>query len=592
MLKSRLAKRLLRASLVVPLALLLILFLVIPLITVVSASLTGSSSIFSNYARLFTQGNGVRILLNTLKIATLAAVISVTAAYPVAYYMTTIKGRLLAFISASILVPLFTAFLIRTYAWMVILGREGLINKTLLSLNIIDRPLTLLNTTFAVVIGMVHVFIPMALFTMYSSMAKINPEFVRAAQVLGANPVQAFCRIYFPTSRPAILSAGVLIFIVSLGFYITPAMLGGPGDMMFAQLVVIQMTTLLDFDLAYASSVVLLLATLIVLAIAGMVLPLESIWSPGTEIHVHRPKRAERLSETVASRGKARLLRMVEAIGYYCFRRCSTRKGVLLKIYATLIIVFLLAPLAVIVALSFSSSSFITFPPPGFSLRWWTALASATDWHRSFLASIFVGVIAALLSTAIGSMGAFWLVRTNPRLRRGLFLLALSPLMVPVVIIAGALYIFEARIGILGTFPGLIVGHVLLGSPYVVIVMATALRVFDVNLEHAAAIHGAKPAQIVRLVTIPILKPALLTGFLFAFLSSFDELLVSVFLVGRHTSTLPIKFWGDIRYQVNPLLSAAATFIVVTVIATIALAGWIRSRHSSKSPLAEALHVD
>ena len=592
MVKSQLIKQLCRAGLVVPLALLLILFLVIPLAIVISASVTGSSSPYANYVRLFTQSNGLTILLNTLKIALFASVVSTTLAYPVAYYMTTIKGRLLALVSAGILVPLFTAFLIRTYAWMVVLGREGLINKSLMSLGIIDHPLTLLNTTLAVIIGMVHVFIPMAVFTMYSSMVKINPEYVRAAQVLGANPVQAFFRVYLPTSRPAVLSAGVLIFIVSIGFYVTPAMLGGPSDMMFAQLVVIQMTTLLDFDLAYASSVVLLSATLVVLVVAGLFFPLESIWSPGNDTVTYRYARRRERGETAASRVKATLLRVIEAIGYNCFQICATPSGVLLKIYAALVLVFLLAPLAVVVVLSFSSSSFITFPPPGFSLRWWAALASATDWQGSFVASLLVGVVAAFLAVVIGSMGAFWLVRTNPLFKRGLFLFALSPLMVPVVIVAAALYIFEARINILGTISGLIAGHVLIGTPYVVIVMTTALRVFDATLEHAAAIHGATSIQTIRLVTIPILKPALLTGFLFAFLTSFDELLISTFLIGRHTPTLPIKFWGDIRYQVNPLLSTAATFIVFSVIAAIALAGWIRGRRTSSSTLSEVLNVD
>src|SRR5690606_14045005 len=122
---------------------------------------------------------------------------------------------------------------------------------------------------------------PMAVFTLYASMSRIDRNLVPAAGILGANPVQAFVRVYLPLSVPAVVASSVLVFILAIGFYITPVLLGGAGDMMISQLIVIQMTTLLDFELGYASSVLLLLATLVVLALAGRVIPLEQIWTPG-----------------------------------------------------------------------------------------------------------------------------------------------------------------------------------------------------------------------------------------------------------------------------------------------------------------------
>lgn len=260
-----------------------------------------------------------------------------------------------------------------------------------------------------------------------------------------------------------------------------------------------------------------------------------------------------------------------------------TRNARWLWAYTIVILVFLTAPLIVVFLLSFSSSLFVVFPPPGFSLQWWAKLAHAWDWHESFLFSVKLGFFSAFFATIIGTMGAFWLVRTTLPIKRALFLFSLSPLMVPVIVIATALYIFEARIHLLGSFAGLVIGHVLLSVPYVVVVMAAALRGFDQSLEKAAAIHGARPLQVLRLVTLPLLKPALLTAGLLAFLTSFDELLITMFMIGRQTLTLPFKFWNDIRYELNPLLSAASTFIVLLVAAAILTAQWIKVRHDRRT---------
>ncbi|WP_245364231.1 ABC transporter permease subunit [Sinorhizobium americanum] len=565
-----------------PLVILLIGFLIIPLSYIVWGSFEGSKLNFSHYIRVFVSETNLNILLHTLETGLIVTVVSIATGYPVAYLLTKLRSRALSTISVFILIPLFTAFLIRTYAWMVILGREGIINNTLIWLGLTSEPLPLLNTTLAVVIGMAHVFIPMSIFTMYSSMVRIDHEFARAAQILGAKPVQAFLRVYFPLTLPAVFSAGILIFITAIGFYITPALLGGPSDTMISQLIVAQMTTLLNFELGYSSSIVLLLVTIAILFVASLFIPLEMIWSSSTVTESSDGRRAGARLFNGVKRALSPLLTFTETVVHITTKPLLTRSAGWLWAYTIVILVFLTSPLIVVVILSFSSSPFVVFPPPGFSLQWWEKLANATDWHRSFLFSIQLGLTAAFVATFIGTMGAFWLVRTRFFFKRMLFLFSLSPLMVPVVIIATSLYVFEARLHILGTFVGLVMGHVLLSVPYVIVVMAAALRNFDQTLEPAAAVHGARPLQVLRFVTLPILKPALLTAGLLAFLTSFDELLVGIFLLGRQTPTLPIKFWGDIKYQIDPLLSAASTLIVVLVTASIITVQWIRERHNAR----------
>lgn len=578
-----LAKRFIRGgALATPLVVLLYGFLVIPLTMILWISVEGPKLNFSNYARIFTDESNLDVLLYTLRIGLTVTVLSLLIGYPVAYLMTRIRSRALSTVAVFIFIPLFTAFLIRTYAWIIILGREGIINNALIWLGLANGPLPLLNTTFAVVVGMVHAFLPMAIFAMFSSMVRIDHDLTRAAQILGAKPVQAFLRVYLPMTLPGILSAGILTFTVAIGFYITPALLGGPSDMMISQLIVTQMTTLLNFELGYASSIVLLLTTVAILFLASLFIPLEMIWSSSSVDSSNLQR-----GTTSRSMGRLRpwlepLLIAIETVIDTVTGPLLTRKAGWLWGYTIAVLLFLMAPLIIVVVLSFSASPFVVFPPPGLSLQWWAKLANATDWKASFLFSIQVGVVASLLATLIGTMGAFWLVRTTLPIRRALFLFSLLPLMVPVVIIATSLYIFEARIHLLGSFIGLVIGHVLLSIPYVVVVMSAGIRSIDQLLESAAAIHGARPIQVVRHVTLPILKPALLTASLLAFLTSFDELLVGLFLLGRQTPTLPIKFWGDIKYQIDPLLSTASTFIVVFVTLCILAAQWFRLRHDKR----------
>ncbi|TIV13892.1 MAG: ABC transporter permease subunit, partial [Mesorhizobium sp.] len=320
----------------------------------------------------------LRILLYTLKTGLSVTVVSLAAGYPVAYLLTKIRPRALSIVTVFILIPLFTAFLIRTYAWIIILGREGIINNTLIQFGIISEPLALLNTTFAVVVGMIHVFIPMAIFTMYSSMVRIDHDFARAAQILGAKPVQAFLRVYFPMSLPGVFAAGILIFIIAIGFYITPALLGGPSDTMISQLVVTQMTTLLNFELSYASSIILLLVTIAILFFASLFIPLEMIWS-SSAVDLANQRRGKRFRALGGRTSVLRPLIAVETLINAVTKPLITGHARWLWAYTVVVLVFLTAPLIVIVVLSFSSSPFVVFPPPGFSLQWWEKLANATD---------------------------------------------------------------------------------------------------------------------------------------------------------------------------------------------------------------------
>lgn len=209
----------------------------------------------------------VRVLLDTLLIAAYTTVLSLLLGYGVAYVMaTTNSKRAGLLILILVLLPFWTSVLVRTYGWMVILGRNGVVNRLLMSAGIIDSPLALINNMLGVVIGMVHVLLPYMIFPLVAVMKRIDPSLVPAAVGLGASPFAAFLRIYLPLSMPGVIAGATLVFVLAVGFYITPALLGGGKVAMMAVLIEQQVRSFLNWPLAAALSVVLLLATLGVFA--------------------------------------------------------------------------------------------------------------------------------------------------------------------------------------------------------------------------------------------------------------------------------------------------------------------------------------
>jgi putative spermidine/putrescine transport system permease protein len=184
--------------------------------------------------------------------------IAAVLGYPLAYLMATVSGRARALLVVLVLVPFWTSVLVRTFAWMVILGKQGLINQLLLGWGVIDRPLTLIYNMLGVQVGMVHVLLPFMVFPLYSVMARIDLALVTAARSLGASPRQAFLRVFFPLSLPGVTAGCVLIFLMAVGFYITPALLGGEGQVTFATLIELVVRDLLDWNFGASLGVFLL----------------------------------------------------------------------------------------------------------------------------------------------------------------------------------------------------------------------------------------------------------------------------------------------------------------------------------------------
>ncbi len=224
---------------------------------------------------------------------------------------------------------------------------------------------------------------------------------------------------------------------------------------------------------------------------------------------------------------------------------------------------YLLAPLAIVVVISFSAGEFLQFPPPGLSLRWYGHLFSDANWTDSIGVSFQVMLPSALLSTALGTAAAYALARgrvPGAELVTGLLML---PIIVPGIITAAALYGAYRGLGLNGTLTGLIAGHTVLTMPYVVATVGSALRTLDPLLDHAAATLGAPPWTAFRRVTLPLLSPAVLSGLLFAMVVSFDELIVSLFISTARVRPVAVQMWSNIRGDFDPTVAAIATLCFV-----------------------------
>ena len=238
-------------------------------------------------------------------------------------------------------------------------------------------------------------------------------------------------------------------------------------------------------------------------------------------------------------------------------------KTVLFRLYCALVLVFLLAPIAAIVPLSFSSGSFLSYPLPGFSLRWYQEVLANGPWLKALGNSLFIGVIATVLAVALGTLAALGLARRRGKRVETLKLLMLSPMIVPVILIAVALYFFLAPLGLTGSHSGMILAHTVIAVPFVVVPVLTALELQDPNLARAAAACGATPATTFWRVTLPGIMPAMASGALFAFAASFDDVVIALLLAGPEQWTLPRQMFSGLRDSITPALTAVATVMII-----------------------------
>jgi putative spermidine/putrescine transport system permease protein len=254
--------------LLAPALLMTALLFVYPLVGMFRLSVTDDGGWTLAHFRAVAESNLVAIVFRrTFMLAATVTAISVVLGYLVAYFMVGLTPRIRAYLTYVILMPFWVSVLVRTFTWIIVLGREGIVNSGALKLGLISEPVQLLYTNFAVHLGMVQILLPIVILTCMSSMLDIDPGLVKAARVMGASPVQAFRKVFFPLSLSGAATGGIICFILCLGFYVTPALLGGRTSVMIANLIDLQVHRLLNWNLAAALGATLLALTLLCLGL-------------------------------------------------------------------------------------------------------------------------------------------------------------------------------------------------------------------------------------------------------------------------------------------------------------------------------------
>lgn len=570
-----------RVLMAAPLVVLLLAFLVYPVGQLLSLSVWGRDGFtLAPYRQLFASPLYFNVMLITLKISVFTTLLSVILGYPIAYLISVASPERKARLLFWVLLSFWTSFLVRAFAWIVILGRRGVVNQTLTSMGIIDRPLDLLYNFNSTMIGMVHALIPLAILTMLSVMENIDRSLPRAASTLGARPGTAFWKIYFPLSLPGVAAAAIMVFVTAIGFFIVPALLGGRRETMITQLIIDQVQQTLNWGFAGAISVLLLVVVLLVFVLYDKVLGLSTM--TGTGAPRAATAKPQGFGHTV---GDAILTLLGDVsdriIALFPRRKRKTGKPPLpLSAFVWGLLILMSLPAVLMIPLSFGSGG-LNWPPQGFTLQWYQQMAASPVWIQALTRSLIVGLGTGVLAMLIGTPVAFLLVRSEMRGKGAMLAFVLSPIVVPRMIIAVGLFYMFARIGLVGTMLGLVLGHTVVAVPYVVMTMMAVLRNYDTRLDLAAQSLGARPLATLRHVTLPILGAGMMSSFLFAFATSFDELTIALFASGGLNATLPKQFWDEVTLQVSPVIAAVSTCLFVFIAVLIFVADRLRRRSAA-----------
>jgi putative spermidine/putrescine transport system permease protein len=545
---------------IVPTLVFLLVFFILPVGEILQGGLLNADGSFglAQFQRIARTPVYAKVLWITFSISFMTAAFSVLLGYPVAYLLSRLSARARERWLLWIMLPFWTSYIVKTYAWMLLLSKTGVLSTVALALGLVKETNGTIPSLAGVLIGMVHAMLPLAVMTMLPVMRGIDERLTQAAETLGAERATSFFTVFLPLSSPGVAAAGLLVFITSLGFFIVPSLLGTPKETMIAQLVISSVLDLFDMHFAGALSTVLLVCSIIIFFVYDRMVGLTSLTGDVPDKRRNGRAQGARLTTLIVlGRLAAPLVRRKPAHAGAGFGP--------LRLYTFGVLAVLVAPVLSVIPYAFTRSDYIAFPPKLFSLKWFATFLQSPVWQSALIRSFEVGFSTALLSLALGFGATLALTRMSPRAAKPMFALLVAPLIVPRIVIAvGLLYLFS-RFGLTGTNAGLVIGHTVLAIPYVVVTLAAGFRQFDWRLDDAARVMGASPVRRVTSIMLPLLAARLTAACLFAFIVSFDDLTIAIFVSGGINTTLPKQMWDDIQLAITPTLAAVSTTLVVLI---------------------------
>ncbi|MCB1431652.1 MAG: ABC transporter permease subunit [Alphaproteobacteria bacterium] len=538
----RLSGSIVRAGLVAPAALLFAVMLMWPLFNILlrSLNLKGRASIadgiyWGHYVALAQDTLLRQVVLHSLMLAVVATAVTALLAFPTAYIISRLSRSLSSLMMVAVLMPFWVSIIVRLFAFTTILGTQGIINSGLGLIGI--GPLPLLYNTFATITGMVAYLLPYLILILVSAMRSIDVSLLTAARTMGAPEHRVFLDIYFPQIRPALLSGMLLVFVLALGFFLTPAILGGPYNLTIP-IFIQQQIQIFQWGKAAAMGIVLLavsvLGYLISLRIAG-----SGILSP-----------SERGTRGAAADEPLR----------------ATPVTLLCWAALALVMIILISPLLVVMPTAFTETTQIRFPPVGFTGKWFAEVLTSEMWIGAFLKSIRVALATGVLAGLMGLGLARAASRMESRMLQAVIqAAAIAPLIVPVILLAIGIFDIQGRLGLIGTDVGLILAHTLLCVPLTFLIFANALAFVDLSIEQASWTMGAGHIRTFWRIVVPGMMPSVIGSFLISFVTSWDEAVIAMFQT-ELDKTLPVTIYSLLKSGITPAVSAVATIITAPVL--------------------------
>jgi len=371
---------------------------------------------------------------------------------------------------------------------------------------------------------------------------------------------------------PGVAAAGLLVFISSLGFFIAPTLLGGAKDTMLSQLIIVQINQLQNWQMGAAIAVMLVLAALATCFIYDRTFGLSTLSGNSSE-----RRQRDGLMRRLGLGSAAIMGNLCDGLARGWSRLFGARDaGWILSSYAWLVMAVLIVPILAFVPMAFTASNFLTFPPSGLSFKWFGHYLESPLWLGATIRSFGIGIVTAVITVILATLAAFGLARSRSRLGGLAFLLFMTPMIVPPIVISVSLFYLFAHLSLVATNLGIIIGHTVIALPMAFVVLLATFKHYDWRLDQAAATLGAAPWRVFCRVTLPMIKGGLFAGLVTAFLQSFEELTVAMFIGGGLKTTLPKQMWDDILLQVTPTLAAASVVVLLIVCVLFSLMEYFR----------------
>jgi putative spermidine/putrescine transport system permease protein len=548
--------------LLAPVAILLLLAFILPLLAILPEAFSGNAT--GRIAHIFGDSVYRTLIWTTVRISLEATAITLAVSFPLAWILSRSTGLKAMLLWLLVLVPFLTSVMVRTFAWLAILGQKGLINGTLLGLGLISQPLPLLFGEMAVVLALVQCSIPMMVFALVTVLRRIDGRILLAAQTLGAQQVRIWIGVLVPLAVRGIQSGVAIIFLFTMATFVAPSFLGSQRQQMLAQVVQQEIEHGSDWALAAALGITLALVGTIMVAALSAIARHFSRWQrPGTP-----PSASTRQQTTPTDKSILRRPIQLRPPRFAIPAAVRIRPQRLELFYLALISLFILLPLVVLIPVAFSSAEALVFPPPGYSLRWFRTIYDSPDWTEAAITSLRIGAATCAATLVIATMTVIGIGR-DFRYQGVAEAVLLSPLTVPSVVFALGAYLAFSRVGLVDTELGIIIAHTVLVFPIIYQVVSATFSSIDPRLSLAAASLGADRWRIFQTVVFPLLVPGLAIGALLSVLLSFDESTASVFLSNLSVKTLPRKLWEGIRFNTSPEAAAVSVVLLGVTCAVI-----------------------